>query len=319
MGPTASGKTAIATALAARFAVEIVSVDSAQVFRGMDIGTAKPAPEVRRRVPHHLLDIIDPDQRYSAAQFVEDAAELMAEITARGRVPLLTGGTMLYFKALKEGLSNLPPADPNVRLVIDTMAQESGWPALHAELARIDPDTAARLQPGDAQRIQRALEVFYITGEPMSALIARGRSQPPPYALIEIALEPSERAQLHARIAERFEIMLELGLIGELRRLRERYDLSSSLPSMRAVGYRQAWHYLEGELGLAGLREKGVAATRQLAKRQLTWLRAMPGVTRFDCLADDVVDQLTAFVAARLGSDDIERTGAESAEDAGNR
>ena len=300
MGPTASGKTAIATHLATRLPVEIISVDSAQVFRHLNIGTAKPEREALRRAPHHLIDIIEPDERYSAARFVEDAAALMAEITARGKVPLLTGGTMLYFKALTEGLSYLPPADPGVRLVIEMMAQESGWPALHAELERIDSATAARLQPTDAQRIQRAMEVFYLTGEPLSAMIARGRSRPPPYRLIGIALEPSDRAVLHTRIAERFEIMLELGLIGEVRSLRERYQLNPSLPSMRAVGYRQVWQYLDGELALAGLREKGNAATRQLAKRQLTWLRAMPAVTRFDCLAEDLAEQVAAYVASAI-------------------
>ena len=221
MGPTASGKTAVAVHLVERFPVEIVSVDSAQVFRGMDIGTAKPGPEVLRRAPHHLIDIIDPTERYSAAQFVDDASGLMAQITRRGRIPLLAGGTMLYFKALREGLSILPPADPDVRLVIDGMAEESGWPALHAELARVDPETAARLEPTDAQRIQRALEVYYLTGETLSALIARGRSAPPPYRLIPLALEPSDRSVLHRRIAERFEVMLELGLIGEVRGLRD--------------------------------------------------------------------------------------------------
>jgi tRNA dimethylallyltransferase len=300
MGPTASGKTGVAVELAARFPLEIVSVDSAQIYRDMDIGTAKPGPELRRRAPHHLIDILDPTQRYSAARFVEDAGTLMAEISARGRVPLLAGGTMLYFKALQGGLSNLPPADPNVRLVIDAMAADSGWPALHEELARIDPDTAQRLEPSDAQRIQRALEVFYLTGEPLSAHIARGRSAAPPFRLIPLALEPGDRRALHERIAARFETMLELGLIGEVRRLRETYDLNPSLPAMRAVGYRQVWQYLEGEIGLAGLREKGVAATRQLAKRQLTWLRAMSGATRFDCLADDLAEQVCAAVGARL-------------------
>jgi len=300
MGPTASGKTAVAAHLAERLPVEIVSVDSAQVFRGMDIGTAKPGREVLRRAPHHLIDIIEPSERYSAAQFVSDASALMAEITQRGAIPLLAGGTMLYFKALREGLSNLPAADPDVRLVIDGMAQESGWPALHAELARIDPDTATRLEPTDAQRIQRALEVYYLTGESLSAQIARGRSAPPPYRLIALALEPSDRGALHERIAQRFEVMLELGLVGEVRGLRERYDLSPSQPSMRAVGYRQVWQYLDGELGLAGLRETGVAATRQLAKRQLTWLRAMQDVMRFDCLAADLPEQVTDFVAAAV-------------------
>ena len=300
MGPTASGKTAVTAHLAERLPVEIVSVDSAQVFRGMDIGTAKPGREVLRRAPHYLIDIIEPSERYSAAQFVSDASALMAEITRRGAIPLLAGGTMLYFKALREGLSNLPAADPDVRLVIDGMAQESGWPALHAELARIDPDTATRLEPTDAQRIQRALEVYYLTGESLSVLIARGRSAPPPYRLIALALEPSDRGALHERIAQRFEVMLELGLVGEVRGLRERYDLNPSQPSMRAVGYRQVWQYLDGELGLAGLRETGVAATRQLAKRQLTWLRAMQDVMRFDCLAADLPEQVTDFVAAAV-------------------
>jgi tRNA dimethylallyltransferase len=302
MGPTASGKTGVATALAQRLPVEIISVDSAQVFRHMDIGTAKPTRDVLKVAPHHLIDIIDPTQRYSAAQFVEDAAELMAEIIERGRIPLLVGGTMLYFKALREGLSHLPPADPNVRLVIDTMAQESGWDALHAELERIDPETAARLEPADSQRIQRALEVYYLTGRPLSVLQAEGRSQPPPYRMIALALEPSDRAGLHERIAQRFEEMLELGLIGEVRRLRERFGLSPSLPSMRAVGYRQVWQYLDQELGLAELREQGIAATRQLAKRQLTWLRAMTDVQRFDCLADDLAWQVEGYLESALPS-----------------
>jgi tRNA dimethylallyltransferase len=300
MGPTASGKTGVAVRLAARLPVEIVSVDSAQVYRYMDIGTAKPGRETLEAAPHHLIDILDPGARYSAAQFCEDANEVLAEIGGRGNVPLLTGGTMLYFKALQEGLSQLPPADPDTRLVIDTMAEDSGWPALHAELERIDPATAARLQPGDSQRIQRALEVYYLTGQPMSALIARSRASGAPYRMIPIALEPSDRSVLHQRIEERFEIMLELGLIGEVRRLRERFDLNSSLPSMRAVGYRQVWQYLEGEFGLATLREKGAAATRQLAKRQLTWLRSWEGAARFDCLADDLGEQVERYLAARL-------------------
>jgi tRNA dimethylallyltransferase len=302
-GPTASGKTAVAAHLAQHFPVEIVSVDSAQVFRHMDIGTAKPGRDVLRAAPHHLIDIIDPTERYSAARFVEDVNELMGEIAARGKVPLLAGGTMLYFKALREGLSNLPAADPGVRLVIDTMAQESGWHALHDELARVDPQTAQRLEPGDAQRIQRALEVFYLTGEPMSALIGRGRNAPPPFRLLSIALEPGDRAVLHERIAQRFEVMLELGFIGEVRRLRERFDLSLDLPSMRTVGYRQVWQYLEGELTLAGLRDAAVAATRQLAKRQLTWLRAMHDVERFDCLDRNLAGLVAAHVAAQLAAE----------------
>ena len=301
MGPTASGKTGVAAHLAARLPVEIVSVDSAQVFRHMDIGTAKPTRELLRLAPHHLIDIIDPTDRYSAARFCEDAGELIAEIAARGNIALLVGGTMLYFKALREGLAALPGADPAIRLVIDTMAQDSGWEALHAELGRVDPETAGRLQASDAQRIQRALEVFYITGRPMSALLAAGRSAPPPARILALSLEPSDRAVLHRRIAARFEEMLELGLIGEVRRLRERFALNPSLPSMRAVGYRQVWQYLEGELTLPGLRESGVAATRQLAKRQLTWLRAMGDVERFDCLAEDLPLQVEALLRRRLG------------------
>lgn len=300
MGPTASGKTGLAVELAARFPFEIVNVDSAQIYRHMDIGTAKPDRAILRRAPHHLIDLVDPTERYSAAQFCEDANELLPEIYARDKVPLLTGGTMLYFKTLVEGLSELPAADPNTRLVIDTMAQESGWPALHAELERIDPETAARLQPQDAQRIQRALEVFYLTGQPMSALIARGRAKGSAYRFVALALQPSERAVLHERIAQRFEIMLELGLIGEVRRLREQFDLNPSLPSMRAVGYRQVWQYLDGEFGLTQLREKGVAATRQLAKRQLTWLRSWPNAENLDCLQDDLLEQASQCIASRL-------------------
>jgi tRNA dimethylallyltransferase len=300
MGPTASGKTGLAVELAARFPFEIVNVDSAQIYRHMDIGTAKPDRAVLRRAPHHLIDLVDPTERYSAARFCEDANELLPEIYARQKVPLLTGGTMLYFKTLVEGLSELPAADPDTRLVIDTMAQESGWPVLHAELERIDPETAARLQPQDAQRIQRALEVFYLTGQPMSALIARGRAKGSAYRFVSLALQPSERAVLHERIAQRFEIMLELGLIGEVRRLREQFELNPSLPSMRAVGYRQVWQYLDGEFGLTQLREKGVAATRQLAKRQLTWLRSWRDAQNLDCLQDDLLEQASRYIASQL-------------------
>ncbi len=300
MGPTASGKTAVAVRLAARFKVEIVSVDSAQVYRYMDIGTAKPDNETLAAAPHHLIDILDPCDRYSAARFCEDAGQALAKIHARGNIPLLVGGTMLYFKALKEGLSQLPPADPSTRAAIDAMAEASGWPALHAELERFDPATAARLEPTDTQRIQRALEVYYLTGQSLTTLIARGRGSPTPYRTIPIVLEPSDRVILHERIAQRFEAMLELGLIGELRRLRERFELDASLPSMRAVGYRQVWQYLEGELGLAALREKGAAATRQLAKRQLTWLRSWSDARRFDCLAQDLGAQVEAYLTEQV-------------------
>lgn len=301
MGPTASGKTAVAAAIAAKLPCEIVSVDSAQVYRHMDIGTAKPASELLARVPHHLIDIVEPHERYSAARFRDDALIAMREITERGNIPLLVGGTMLYFQALTEGLNELPEADPAIRLVIDTMAGESGWPALHGELARVDPETAARLKPGDAQRIQRALEVYYLTNRPMSELLRKPRYVYFPYAPIRIALVPSDREKLHERIARRFEDMLELGLITELRRLRQQYALDPAMPSMRSVGYRQVWQYLDGEFSLAALREKSVAATRQLAKRQLTWLRSMHDVTEFDCLSEDVGEQVLDHLRRVLG------------------
>ena len=296
MGPTASGKSALALELAQRFPTEIVSVDSAQIYRGMDIGTAKPDAQTRERVPHHLIDIVEPHESYSAARFRDDAIAHMREIVERGRIPLLVGGTMLYFKALTEGLNDLPEADPAVRLVIDTMADEKGWPALHADLARVDPQAAARIQPNDAQRIQRALEIYYVSGKSMSELQMRPKYVYLPYRIAPAALVTDDRQWLHARIAERFELMLELGLISELRRLRNRYALEPDMPSMRAVGYRQVWRYLDGEYGLATLREKAVSATRQLAKRQMTWLRAMPDVARFECTGENLVEEVERFV-----------------------
>ena len=300
MGPTASGKTGVALELARRFPVEIVSVDSALVYRHMDIGTAKPGLDTRVEVRHHLIDIIDPTENYSAALFCDDALEVMRDIVARGRVPLLTGGTMLYFKALREGLSDLPAANEDTRMVIDAMAADVGWPAIHRELERIDPLTAQRLDPNDSQRIQRAMEIFYLTGKPMSELIATGKPAELPYRLISLALVPGERSVLHQRVAHRFELMLERGLINEVRELRENYDLKPDLPSMRCVGYRQVWQYLDGEYGLGALREKAVAATRQLAKRQLTWLRATKDIREFDCLAEDLQEQVEAWLPEQL-------------------
>lgn len=300
MGPTASGKSRVALGLAARFPLEIVSVDSALVYRGMDIGTAKPGPGERRAAVHHLIDVVDPTEAYSAARFADEASALVAEIRARDRIPLLTGGTMLYFKALREGLSALPPADPAMRLVIDGMAAELGWPALHATLATLDEETAARLEPADSQRIQRALEVCWLTGRPMSELLAEGRRRAPAWPMLHISIEPSDRLALHQRIAARFEEMLELGLIGEVDRLRSELALDADMPSMRCVGYRQVWEYLEGLYGLNTLRANAVAATRQLAKRQLTWLRATPLVERFDCLAHDLEARVLDHVAAAL-------------------
>ena len=301
MGPTASGKTRLALALAAAFPIEVVSVDSAQIYRGMDVGTAKPTLAERRAVPHHLIDIIDPTESYSAARFSADALSLMKEITTRGRVPLLVGGTMLYFKALREGLSKLPESDPGVRERIDAEATVRGWPALHAELRRVDPETAARLKPNDAQRIQRALEVFRISGKPMSQLLGGGKPAGLPFRLIELALVPSDRGALHQRIEARFDAMLKDGLVEELQLLRERHALRSTLPSMRCVGYRQAWQFLEGDLDRGELRNRGIFATRQLAKRQLTWLRGMPGIRVFDSLALGIEASIRDLVSANLG------------------
>ena len=300
MGPTASGKTAVSLGLASRLPLEIISVDSAQVFRDMDIGTAKPDSATLESCPHHLIDLISPEESYSAARFRTDALRIMAEITARGRVPLLAGGTMLYFKALREGLSDLPQADAGLRREIDAEAARRGWPALHADLAALDPDAAARLKPTDAQRIQRALEVVRLTGAPLAASLARREAAPLPYRPIQLALLPSDRAVLHQRIAQRFDAMLDAGLIDEVTALRRKYRLHPGLPSMRCVGYRQVWDCLEGTLDRAALREKGVAATRQLAKRQLTWLRSWPETLAFDCLAPDLAEQVTRATAEAL-------------------
>ena len=295
MGPTASGKTPLALALARVLPLEVVSVDSAQIYRDMNVGTAKPSPSERAAVPHHLIDIIDPTESYSAARFRADALRLMKEITARGRIPLLAGGTMLYFKALREGLSELPESDAAVRGRIDAEAAVCGWPSMHAELAKIDASTAMRLKPNDAQRIQRALEIYRVTGKPMSQLLGRTRSALP-FRLLELALVPSDRGELHRRIEFRFDAMLERGLVEELRALRERYALRPGLPSMRCVGYRQAWQHVEGEFGRDELRDRGIFATRQLAKRQLTWLRAMKTVRSFDCLAEDLDAEALDYV-----------------------
>jgi tRNA dimethylallyltransferase len=299
MGPTASGKTALAVSLVERFPLEIISVDSALVYHGMDIGTAKPDAATLARAPHHLLDIRDPTDAYSAAAFCDDARRLMAAIVARGRVPLLVGGTMLYFRALLRGLDDLPRADPALRQARERAAAARGWPALHAELAKVDPVTAARLAPNDSQRIGRALEIFQLSGTPMSALLDRVQSELP-YRVLQLALIPSDRAVLHQRIAARFDAMLAEGLLDEVETLRRTFALSPDLPAMRAVGYRQAWAYLEGEIDLKALREQGIAATRQLAKRQLTWLRSWPDAVVLDCLAEDMEAQATARVARHL-------------------
>jgi len=273
LGPTASGKSQMALALAQRAPIEIVSMDSAQVYRGLDIGTAKPSAAERKAVPHHLVDIVDPDHSYSTGQWRTDAIRVASELLAKGKTPLFVGGTMLYYRALVAGLDALPQADVDTRAAIDAEARERGWPALHAELAKVDPATARRIQPRDAQRIQRALEVWRLTGKPLSSLQGRSGASLP-FTLKAFALVPPDRAALAERIAARFDAMLAAGLVEEVRELRVRFALTQDMPSMRAVGYRQVWQYLDGALGKAQMREQAVLATRQLAKRQLTWLRS---------------------------------------------
>jgi len=295
MGPTASGKTAAAMALADRLPVELVSVDSAQVFRDMDIGTAKPDRATLARYPHRLIDLISPEERYSAAKFRADALAAMAEITAAGRVPVLVGGTMLYFLALLNSLAELPKADPALRASIDADAAAQGWPAMHARLATLDPETAARLHSTDSQRIQRALEVCLLAGRPMSALLAESDQEKPAYDFLQLALLPSDRSVLHERIARRFDEMLLAGLEDEVSTLREKYTLSLDLPSMRCVGYRQVWEAQDGLMPKREMRDRGIFATRQLAKRQITWLGNSFAAETLDCLSPT----LSADVLAR--------------------
>ncbi|MGA8784412.1 MAG: tRNA (adenosine(37)-N6)-dimethylallyltransferase MiaA [Polaromonas sp.] len=315
-GPTASGKTAAALAIAQRHPVEIISVDSALVYRGMDIGTAKPTADELAAVPHHLIDIRDPLNAYSAAEFVLDAQRLIEDISARGKLPLLVGGTMLYFKALFDGLDDMPKADPAIRAELASEAAARGWPALHAELAHVDPVTAARLEPNDSQRISRALEVFRVSGQPLSFFHQRNATKKIANdghfegAASLISLEPTDRAWLHGRIAQRFDAMLAAGFLDEVKALRARGDLTPDLPSMRCVGYRQAWEVsdaLEAQ-GLGGhiplkalseLRDKGIFATRQLAKRQITWLRSMPQRRVVACDAPAALEQVLALVKAQ--------------------
>ena len=297
MGPTASGKTAAALEIARHIPSEIISMDSALVYRGMDIGTAKPSAEEQALVPHHLIDIIEPTESYSAARFREDALRLIKEIQARGHMPLLVGGTMLYFRALTAGLDDLPSADPVIRKRLEDEAAEKGWPALHARLTQLDQVTAERLKPTDAQRIQRALEIIELTGRPLSEQQSGPQRLELPFNLIPVALEPSDRLKLHERIALRFDLMLKDDLlIHEVEKLRARGDLHLGLPSMRCVGYRQTWQYLDGEFDRKTLRDKSIAATRQLCKRQLTWLRAMPERQVVDCLAPDAVEQVLSII-----------------------
>ena len=299
MGPTAAGKTGLAVNLVQRLPLEIISVDSALVYRGMDIGTGKPDAATLDLAPHHLIDIRNPTEAYSAAAFRHDALTLMQQITQRGNIPLLVGGTMLYFRALLHGLDDLPQADAAMRAQIEAEAGEQGWPALHAELAQHDPITAARLQPTDAQRIQRALEVFRVSGVPLSAQLTAAHAELH-YRVLQLALIPSDRSILHQRIVARFDAMLDQGLLEELAGLRRQFELHAGMTAMRCVGYRQAWEYLDGAIDHGALRDKGVAATRQLAKRQLTWLRSWPDTVELDCLADDLEAQALTQIERHL-------------------
>lgn len=298
MGPTASGKTELAVKLVERLPFEIISVDSALVYRGMDIGTAKPDAGTLARAPHRLIDIIDPAEAYSASRFRDDALREMAEITAAGRIPLLVGGTMLYYRALEQGLSRLPEADAATRERIEQEAAELGWKALHERLAEVDPAAAARIHPNDPQRLSRALEVYELTGRPMSELWLEKDQPDPPYRLIKVAVAPTDRAELHERIARRFLLMLEQGLVEEVDRLYRRGDLNSQLPSIRCVGYRQVWQYLEGELSYSEMSERGIVATRQLAKRQFTWLRSEQGLQWFSTFESNLAEKMLKFLDA---------------------
>jgi len=300
IGPTASGKTALACEIATHYPCDIISIDSAQVFRDMDIGTAKPDAAMQAQFPHRLINLITPEERYSAASFRADALREMADITARGRIPLLVGGTMLYVKALREGLADLPDADPALRAAIDRQAAEQGWPALHAELAKTDPQTASRLKPTDAQRIQRAIELTRLTGRTLDSLFAAQEKSALPYNSLLLALVPQDRSELHRRIAQRFDAMLADGLMAEVETLRQKYTLHADLPAMRCVGYRQVWEMLEGKIPKAELRDRGIFATRQLAKRQLTWLKSMPGLGIYDPLASDITVSVLAAVDQHL-------------------
>jgi len=299
VGPTAAGKTEVAISIARRFPCEIISVDSAMVYRHMDIGTAKPTADILAIAPHHLIDIRDPWESYSAGQFCADARELIEAIQRRGRIPLLAGGTFLYFHALQHGLAPLPAADAALREELDRRAENEGWPALHAELAILDPQAAQRIRPTDRQRLQRALEVIMLAGEPLSTL-QQVESDMPHYDFLRVALAPSDRAGLHARIQARFAAMIAAGFVAEVERLREIEKMSAACPAMRAVGYRQLWSYLEGDISRDEAVRAAVVATRRLAKRQLTWLRSAPGALEFDCLSANLAERVVDAVAPRM-------------------
>jgi tRNA dimethylallyltransferase len=301
MGPTASGKTDLAITLVEQLPMDIVSVDSVMVYRGMDIGSAKPDAATLTRAPHRLIDIRDPSEAYSAAQFREDALIEMAEISRRGRIPLLVGGTMLYFRALLKGLSSLPSADTEIRARLEAEAEAEGWGSLHRRLAGVDAAAAARIHPNDPQRIQRALEVYEMTGIPLSELQQQPPlDQPLPYRIIKLAVAPADRSVLHQRIAERFEGMLRSGLVEEVEGLRRRGDLHPDLPALRAVGYRQVWEFLDGDIDYTEMVERGIIATRQLAKRQFTWLRSEPALTLLDSLDGRLQDKALKYLDEAL-------------------
>ena len=292
MGPTASGKTALAVELVQRFPMEIISVDSALIYKGMDIGSAKPDAETLAKAPHRLIDFLDPSESYSAADFREDALKAMAEITAQGKIPLLVGGTMLYFKVLKEGIAKLPAADETIRAQLLLEAKEKGWPALHRELEQVDPESAARLNPNDAQRLQRALEVYRATGRSLTQWHKQQKTETFPYDVVNIAVSPTDRAVLHDRIAQRFHEMLTQGFYDEVKALYNRGDLNPNMPSMRAVGYRQMWDCLDGKISYAEMEERGIIATRQLAKRQITWLRSWKDLHWLDSLDPNITEKV---------------------------
>ncbi len=306
MGPTASGKTDLAIFLMEHFSVDIISVDSAMVYRGLNIGSAKPSDEELAKAPHRLIDVVDPLEVYSAARFRNDALKEMAEITAAGRIPLLVGGTMLYFRALLQGLSELPASDEAVRQKLEQQAAEMGWEKMHQRLTEVDPEAGARIHPNDPQRIGRALEVYEITGKPMSQLQKEQQAEPLPYNVLKLALMPSDRAVLHQRIEKRFKKMLELGLIEEVKTLQDRGDLNEDLPAIRAVGYRQVWNYLLERIDYTEMEEKGVIATRQLAKRQFTWLRSEKDLLAYDSsqisiqqIQEDVLKTVQTYLSSK--------------------
>ena len=307
MGPTAAGKTELAVELGRALPFEIISVDSALIYRGMDIGTAKPEPDVLAQAPHHLINIVDPAQSYSAADFRRDALALMADITARGRIPLLVGGTMMYFKVLRDGMATMPPADAGVRQRLLDSAREHGWPYLHQQLVRVDPEAAQRIKPTDSQRLQRALEVYELTGKPLSQWHREQEAQTLPYQVTNLAVAPVDRAILHERIALRFVRMLEDGFLDEVKNLYSRGDLTTTMPSVRSVGYRQAWSYLDGELSYNDMVERGIVATRQLAKRQLTWLRSWPDTHWLDSLSGDLSGDALRVLGPALGQSPADR------------